>query len=130
MEYLKGLLYGLAFAESVSKDKISHLCNPIRITFEDKSNLSFAINRGIAHTYGNFTAMLTNEESHNLFDIHEWWITNEQKSKIQSLGYEFDGEIRVNFKEFVQIIEILGVIDAELTKENWLEIYLNKYHND
>jgi hypothetical protein len=67
---------------------------------------------------------------YNLFDIAPNWINPEQLEKIESLGFDFeDGEIRVTFEELCQIIERLGVIDYSKCQQEWLKIYLNKYHN-
>ncbi len=130
MDFLKGLLYGLAFVDSIAKGAMIDMrCNPIMIWFEDGTHISFAINRGISHVYGNFTAMLTQKESCNLFDIVGNWLTQDQLLKIEELGFDFeDAEIRVGFQDLCLIINALGNIDYVRSQQEWLKIYLKKYH--
>ncbi len=126
--FIQGFLYGLAFAESVVKE---HL-NPgkqVLVWFSDGTFLRFAINRGISHIYGDHVAMCTQEEDCNLFDIAKCWLTQEQFEKIESLGHDFEyAGIRINLDELCQIIDTLGVIDYNITQQEWLKIYLKCYH--
>jgi hypothetical protein len=130
--FIQGLLYGLAVANSVTHSDNTYLdirCNPIHIHFVDGSYLKFAINRGISHIYGNFTAMLTGKKSCNLFDIVPQWQTPEQVQRIEKMGFDFsDGEIRVTLDEIIRISEQLGAIDVEKTKEEWLKVFLAVYY--
>jgi len=128
--FIKGLLYGLSFSESILKEeRFFNPSNQVQIWFEDGSRLLFAINRGISHAYGNHTAMLTQKENCNLFDIYEGWIQPEQKSKIEAMGTFFsqEGEIRVNLDELIKITDALGVISYEVTQQRWLEVFLKHY---
>lgn len=124
--FIQGLLYGLSFAESLSKSQdFSIKAHQVMIWFKDGSHLIFAINRGIAHIYGNLAAMLTQEESCNLFDIAWRWVTEAQEKKL-SLSFE-DGEVRLNLDQLVNVVDSLGEIDYEKTQQEWLKIYLTRY---
>ena len=124
--FIQGLFYGLAFAESTSKH--AYISCQLILWFNNGTSFSFAINRGISHHYGNFVAMLTEEQSCNLFDIVEKWLTSSQVMQVYNLGYTFEnGEIRVTFKELINIIEALGTIDIDATYQGWLKIHIEKY---
>jgi hypothetical protein len=130
-EYLKGLLYGAAFYMSLSKDKDMNAGGQIMLWLNDGSYLTFAINRGIAHKYGNEVAVLTQEQSCNYFDITANWVSYYNLKKIIDLGYDdidYYGECRLTFDELVNVIETLGGVDIELTEKEWLKVYLNKYY--
>lgn len=132
--FLQGMMFAFAFADSTSSEFHIHHANPIMIWFKDGSYLTFAINRGIAHIYGNATCMLTGEESCNLFDIYIGWITHEQSKVIKSLNpifaevFDDYSEIRITFDDLVSIVDALGEIDYEVCSKEWLKIYLTKYH--
>jgi hypothetical protein len=116
--FIQGLLYGLAVANSVTHSDNTYLdirCNPIHIHFVDGSYLKFA--------------MLTGKKSCNLFDIVPQWQTPEQVQRIEKMGFDFsDGEIRVTLDEIIRISEQLGAIDVEKTKEEWLKVFLAVYY--
>lgn len=132
--FLQGLLFGLAFGESVLKGTAKYMfydTTHVIIWFNDGSRLIFAINRGISHRYGNKVAMLTQENNYNLFDIAPNWISEEQITKIEELGFDFsNGEIRITLEQLFQIVDVLGTIDYEVTQQEWLKIYLERYHEE
>ena len=122
--FINGVLYGLAFAKTVSKESLN--VNPIMIWFEDGTHLSFAINRGIEHAYNNMDAMITAEDSYNLFDISVCWVNAEQKETIERVLSDNDafekGKIRATLNELHIIINSLGTIDIKRCHEEWLSI--------
>lgn len=127
--FLQGLFYGLSYLESIQKSN-EYIHNPqIIVWFKDGSHLTFAINRGISTMCGNFVAMLSQEDSTNLFDIANVWLTKAQSNTIEMLGHNLEeyGEIRVSFDQLVTIMESLGEIDYSITQKEWFKIYTNKY---
>ena len=130
--FIKGLLYGLAFSESILKEE--RFFNPskqVKIWFKDGSKLTFAINRGICHTYGDFVATLTQQDECNLFDIVSSWVTQEQETKILNLGFTNINElyeVRLTLPELIRVIDELGEIDYEITQQEWLKLFLKNYY--
>lgn len=86
--FIKGLLFGLSFAQSLIPSPQKYFNQPRHIVlgFDDGSEFIFAINRGIAPSCGVYAIMLTQELGTALFDVVQGWLTPRTTGESKEVG--------------------------------------------
>ena len=135
-DFFLGYFYALfkIFTQTSDKVSIGIENNVARMNFlTPLGKIQFAINRGISHVDGNYV-LPAFINYHNMFDTVTLWNSHKVNDVILNYfsgNYDrvYDGEIRLDLKEMIEIIDLCGGILWSETIEHNISLFNTSFED-